>query len=406
MTQTNAQNPQWQAETQAVRRALPRSQYNEHSEALYLTSSFVQPDAEICAHNFANPKDGYTYSRTANPTVASFENRLAALENAETCIATASGMSAILMLCMGYLKSGDHIVCSQSMFGSTISLIGTHMARFGVETSFVPLTDTAAWQAAIQPNTKLLFLETPSNPLIELCDISKLAAIAHQADALLAVDNCFASPILQRPLDLGADVIIHSGTKLLDGQGRVMAGALCCSQELADTYFSPFIRTAGMVLSPFNAWVVLKGLETLAIRVHAQTATALKLAQWLQQHPQVAHVNYPGLPDHPQHQLAMQQQNGSGGLVLSFTVRTNTPDNARQRAFHVVDHTQLCSITSNLGDVKTTLSHPATTSHGRLSEDQRQAAGITQNLLRISVGLEHIDDLKADLLRGLDTLPA
>lgn len=405
MTQTNQTQGTWQPATQAVRSAVERSQYNEHCEALYLTSSFVQPDAETCAHNFANPNDSYTYTRTANPTVASFETRLAALENAQTCIATATGMSAILLMCMGTLKTGDHVLCSQSMFGSTISLIGTHLARFGIEASFVPLADINAWQAALRPNTKLLFVETPSNPLLELCDMQQLAQLAHQHNALFAVDNCFASPILQRPLELGADIVIHSGTKLLDGQGRVMAGALCCSQALADEHFLPIVRTAGMVLSPFNAWVVLKGLETLSIRVHAQNASALQLAQWLQQHPQVAQVHHPSLPSHPQHQLAMQQQNGMGGSVLSFTVRSDNPDHARQRAFHVIDQTQLCSITANLGDVKTTLSHPASTSHGRLTEEQRQAAGITQNLLRVSVGLEHINDLQTDLQRGLDSLP-
>lgn len=408
---SNAPRPQqatanhaWHPETLAIRQALPRSQYGEHAEALYLTSSFVQPDSETAAHNFANPADGYTYTRTANPTVASFEQRLAALEGAEAAAATASGMSAILLLGLGLLKSGDHVICSRSMFGSTIRLLGTDFARFGVETSFVPQTDLAAWRAALRPNTRLLFAETPTNPLTDLCDIAALADMAHGAGALLAVDNCFATPVLQRPLQLGADIVIHSGTKFLDGQGRVMAGALCASRQLIDEVFNPVLRAAGMVLSPFNAWIALKGLETLHLRVKAQCAQALELARWLEQQPQVERVFYPGLASHPQHDLAMRQMNGMGGAVLSFTVKSPDAQQARARAFHVIDQSQLCSITSNLGDVKTTITHPASTSHGRLSEEQRQSAGITQNLIRIAVGLEHIEDLKADLARGLSTL--
>ena len=397
-------DPNWHPETLAVRQALPRSQYNEHSEALYLTSSFVQPDADTSAHNFANPADGYTYTRTGNPTVSSFEQRLAALEGAETCVATATGMSAILLLCLGLLKAGDHVVCSQSMFGSTIRLIGTDMARFGVECTFVPQTDAAAWQAAVRPNTRLLFAETPTNPLTDLCDIAALATIAHTAGALLAVDNCFATPVLQRPLALGADVVVHSGTKFLDGQGRVMAGALCCSQKMANEVLLPVLRAAGMVLSPFNAWVVLKGLETLHLRVKAQSTNALQVARWLEQQPQVERVYYPGLPSHAQHALAMRQQGGLGGSVVSFTVRASSAEQGRKNAFHVIDQTRLCSITANLGDVKTTITHPASTSHGRLSEEQRQAAGVVQGLIRVAVGLEHADDLCADLARGLGTL--
>ena len=394
----------WHVDTLAVRQALPRSQYGEHSEALYLSSSFVQPDSETSAHNFAHPADGYTYTRTGNPTVTSFEQRLAALEGAEAVIATASGMSAVLLMAMGLLKTGDHVICSQSMFGSTIKLMGTDMARFGIETTFVPQTDAEAWRAAVRPNTRLLFAETPTNPLTDLCDISALAGIAHAAGALLAVDNCFATPVLQRPLSLGADIVIHSGTKFLDGQGRVMAGAICASRKLVDECFNPIIRAAGMVLSPFNAWVVLKGLETLSLRVKAQCAQALALAQWLEQQPQVDRVFYPGLASHPQHELAMRQQNGLGGAVLSFTVKAESPELGRARAFHVIDSTQLCSITANLGDVKTTITHPASTSHGRLSEEQRQSAGVVQGLIRVAVGLEHLDDLKADLMRGLSTL--
>ena len=397
-------HPDWRPDTHAVRTAQPRSQYGEHSEALYLTSSFVQPDAETCAHNFANPADGYTYTRTGNPTVSSFEQRLAALEGAEAAVATASGMSAILLLCMGLLKAGDHIVCSRSMFGSTIRLLGMDMARFGIEATFVPQTDLAAWRAAIRPNTKLLFAETPTNPLTDLCDIAALAELAHATGALLAVDNCFATPVLQRPLALGADIVVHSGTKFLDGQGRVMGGALCASRKLVDESFNPVVRTAGMVLSPFNAWVLLKGLETLALRVKAQSASALQLAQWLEQQPQVERVFYPGLPSHPQHALAMRQMGGMGGSVVSFAVRSADAQQGRARAFALIDHTQLCSITSNLGDVKTTITHPASTSHGRLTEDQRQAAGIGQGLIRVAVGLEHMDDIQADLARGLETL--
>ena len=397
-------HPDWRPDTHAVRTAQPRSQYGEHSEALYLTSSFVQPDAETCAHNFANPADGYTYTRTGNPTVSSFEQRLAALEGAEAAVATTSGMSAILLLCMGLLKAGDHIVCSRSMFGSTIRLLGMDMARFGIEATFVPQTDLAAWRAAIRPNTKLLFAETPTNPLTDLCDIAALAELAHATGALLAVDNCFATPVLQRPLALGADIVVHSGTKFLDGQGRVMGGALCASRKLVDESFNPVVRTAGMVLSPFNAWVLLKGLETRVLRVKAQSASALQLAQWLEQQPLVERVFYPGLPSHPQHALAMRQMGGMGGSVVSFAVRSADAQQGRARAFALIDHTQLCSITSNLGDVKTTITHPASTSHGRLTEDQRQAAGIGQGLIRVAVGLEHMDDIQADLARGLETL--
>ena len=391
-------------DTLAVRQALPRSVYGEHSEALYLTSSFVQPDAETAARRFAGEEDGYTYTRTSNPTVTSFEQRLAAMEGTESAIGTSSGMSAILLMCLGLLKAGDHVVCSQSMFGSTIKLIGGELARFGVESSFVPQTDSSAWKAALRPNTRLLFAETPTNPLTDLCDIAELAAIAHGADVLLAVDNCFASPALQRPAILGADLVIHSGTKFLDGQGRVMAGAVCGPRSIIDDKLAPLIRSAGVNLSPFNAWVVLKGLETLRIRMEAQSANALALAQWLEAQPQVARVYYPGLASHPQHALAMRQQSGVGGAVLSFDVRANGPQEGRARAFHVIDSTRVCSITANLGDTKTTITHPASTSHGRLTEAQRQAAGIGQGLIRVAVGLEHIEDIKNDLARGLNTL--
>ena len=391
-------------DTLAVRAGIERSQYGENSEALYLTSGFVQPDAETSARRFAGTEDGFTYARTSNPTVVGFERRLAALEGTEAAIAASSGMGAILMMGMGLLRTGDHVVCSQSVFGSTLNLFGKEFAKFGIETTFVSQTDIVQWGAAMRPTTKLLFAETPTNPLGEVCDIRALADLAHESGALLAVDNCFCSPALQLPAALGADLIIHSGTKYLDGQGRVMAGAICGPSKLIVDVFGPIVRTAGMVLAPFNAWVVLKGLETLRIRMQAQSATALHLAQWLETHPAVARVYYPGLASHPQHELAMRQQSGLGGAVLSFDVHGRDPAAARVNAFQVIDSTQVVSIATNLGDTKTIITHPGTTSHGRLSEAQRQAAGIGQGLIRLAVGLEYIDDLKADLARGLDSL--
>ncbi len=391
-------------DTLAVRAGIAASQYGENSEALYLTSSFVQPDAETARKRFANEEDGYTYTRVGNPTVSGMEQRLAALEGTEAAMATSSGMSAILLLGMGLLRAGDHVVCSQSVFGSTLRLFAVEFAKFGVETTFVSQTDVAQWHAALKPNTKLLFAETPTNPLTDICDIAALAEVAHNGGALLAVDNCFCTPALQRPVEFGADFVIHSGTKYLDGQGRVVAGAICCSQKYVNDVFWPINRTAGMVLSPFNAWVVTKGMETLAIRMRAQCDGALALAQWLQDQPNVAHVYYPGLASHPQHTLAMRQQSGLGGAVVSFDVRASDAEQGRRRAFHVIDSTLVCSVTTNLGDTKTTIAHPATTSHGRLSEIQRQAAGIGQGLIRIAVGLEHLDDIKADLTRGLQQL--
>ena len=388
-------------DTLAVRAGVDASQYGENSEALYLTSSFTQPDSETAARRFSGEEEGYIYSRFTNPTVAAMENRLAALEGTEACVGTSSGMSAVLLMCMGLLKAGDHVVCSQSMFGSTLKLIGSEFAKFGVTSSFVSQTDVQAWKAAIRPTTRLLFAETPTNPLTDVCDIAALAEIAHESGALLAVDNCFCSPALQKPHSLGADLIVHSGTKYLDGQGRVVAGALCASKELVKNTFVPVMRSAGMSLSPFNAWVVLKGMETLGIRMKAQSQQALELAQWLQDHPKVSRVHYPGLSSHPQHELAMRQQSGLGGAVLSFDVKG--PE-LRANAFKVIDSTQLMSVTANLGDVKTIITHPASTSHGRLTEAQRQAAGIGQGLVRIAVGLEHLDDLKADLSLGLDSI--
>lgn len=391
-------------DTLAVRVALERSQHGENSEALYLSSGFVQPDAETSARRFAGTEDGYTYGRTSNPTVTSFERRLAAMEGTEAAIGASTGMGAILMMCMGLLKAGDHVVCSRSMFGSTIALIGREFAKFGVETTFVSQTDVAEWKSALRPATKLLFAETPTNPLTEVCDIAALADLAHGAGALLAVDNCFCSPALQRPVDFGADLIIHSGTKYLDGQGRVMAGAICGPSRLVVDVFGPIVRTAGMTLAPFNAWVVLKGLETLSIRMQAQSANALALARWLETQPAVARVYYPGLASHPQHALAMRQQSGLGGAVLSLDVRGDTAEALRANAFHVINSTQVLSIATNLGDTKTIVSHSATTSHGRLTEEQRQAAGIGQGLVRVAVGLDHIEDIKADLLRGLGSI--
>lgn len=398
--------PDVRLDTLAVREGLPHSPWGENSEALFLTSSFVHPDAATAAARFANEEEAFVYTRFTNPTVMMMERRLAAMEGTEACIATSSGMAAILLLVMGLLKAGDHVVCSRSVFGSTIKLLAGEFGKFGVETSFVSQTDVGEWQRAIKPNTRLLFAETPSNPLTEVCDIKALADIAHNAGALLAVDNCFCSPALQQPVKLGADLIIHSGTKYLDGQGRVIAGAICGPEALVNDKFVPVMRSAGMSLSPFNAWVVLKGLETLSIRMQAQSARALQLAQWLEAHPAVERVFHPSLPSHPQHELAMRQQS-AGGAVVSFIARGQEKGGAalaRQNAFAVIDATRICSITANLGDTKTTITHPASTSHGRLTEEQRLAAGITQGMIRVAVGLEDVEDLKADLARGLDTL--
>ena len=397
--------PGLRPETLAVRTAIERSQYGENSEALYLTTGFVQPDAATSAERFASG-EGYTYARTSNPTVTAFERRLAALEGTEAAIGASSGMGSILMMIMGLLKAGDHVVLSRSMFGSTLNLFAKEFGKFGVETTFVSQTNVDEWRAAMRPNTRLLFAETPTNPLTEVCDIAALAQIAHDAGALLAVDNAFATPLLQRPVEMGADIVMHSGTKYLDGQGRVMAGALCASRQLVTEKFAPVVRTAGMVLSPFNAWVVLKGMETLGVRVKAHCDNTLAIARWLETQPQVARVYYPGLPSHPQHELAMRQQNGLGGGVLSLELAGDTPEAARAKAFHLIDSCRVLSIATNLGDTKTIISHPATTSHGRLTEAQRQAAGISQGVVRLAVGLEHHEDIQDDLLRGLSTLSA
>ncbi len=395
--------PGLRPETLAVRTAMAPSQHGENSEGLFLTSTYVQPSAEVSARRFAQMED-FTYSRTSNPTVRSFEMRLAAMEGAEAAIATSTGMSAILLIIMGLLRSGDHVICSRSVFGSTISLFAKEFGKFGVETSFVSQTDPAEWRAALRPSTKLLFAETPTNPLTEVCDIAALAELAHGAGARLVVDNTFCTPALQQPLALGADLVLHAGTKYLDGQGRVMAGSVCGSKQLVNEAFAPVVRAAGMTLAPFNAWVVLKGLETLSLRMKAQSAATLLVAQWLQRQPAVANVYYPGLPEHPQHALAMRQQSGLGGAVLSFDLRADTPEQARAAAFCVIDSTRVVSIATNLGDTKTIITHPSTTSHGRLTEAQRQAAGIGQGLVRLAVGLEHVDDITDDLQRGLSQL--
>ena len=397
--------PDARLDTLAVREGLPPSQWGENSEALFITSSFVHPDAATAAARFANEEEAFVYSRFTNPTVTMMERRLAALEGSEACIGTASGMGAITMIVLGLLKAGDHVICSHSVFGSTIRLLDD-FAKFGVQSTFVSQTDVTQWRDALRPNTKLLFAESPTNPLTEVCDIAALAKIAHGAGAWLAVDNCFCSPALQQPIKLGADIVMHSGTKYLDGQGRVIAGALCCSQALIDEKFMPLQRTCGFTLSPFNAWVVLKGMETLSIRMREQSARSLELARWLEQHPAVERVFHPGLPSHPQHELAMRQQGGVGGPVACFVVRGSDADRARANAFAVVDATRVCSITANLGDTKTAITHPASTTHGRLTEAQRLAAGITQGAIRIAVGLEDLDDLKADLARGLDAIAA
>ncbi len=391
-------------DTLAIRAGMEPSQYGENSEALYLTSGFLQPDARTSAHRFANPQEGYTYGRTSNPTVTAFEHRLAAMEGTEAAIATSTGMAAILLLGMGLLKTGDHVICSRSVFGSTLNLFAKEFGKFGVQSTFVSQVDLQEWKAAVRPNTRLLFAETPTNPLTDVCDIRALAQIAHAAGALLAVDNCFCSPSLQRPTELGADLVIHSGTKYLDGQGRVMAGAICGPKELVADVFAPIVRTAGMTLAPFNAWVVLKGLETLSLRMQAHCANALAVARFLEGHPAVTRVYYPGLASHGQHDLAMRQQAGLGGPIVSFDVRGSDPDSLRRNAFQVIDSVEVLSIATNLGDTKSIISHSATTSHGRLTEEQRQAAGIGQGLVRLAVGLEHVEDIKADLSRGLSQL--
>ena len=382
-------------ETQAIRTGHKRTHEDEHSIPIFATSSYVFKSAEEAALRFTGKKPGNIYSRFTNPTVNAFQERLALMEKGERCLAFASGMAAIMAVGMGLLKSGDHVVCSRGVFGNTVLVFQNYFAKFGVETDFVDLIDTAAWESAIKPNTRFLFLETPSNPLIEIADISALADIAHAHNCLLIVDNCFCTPILQKPFELGADIVIHSATKYLDGQGRCVGGAVIASDEIIETAIYPYLRTGGSTMSPFNAWVFLSGLETLAIRMKAHCDNAFELAKWLEQQPGIAKVHYPGLQSHAQHELAKRQQSQFGGIV-SFEL-----SGGKEQAWKLIDATEMISITANLGDVKSTITHPATTTHGRLTPEARAAAGIKDGLVRVSVGLEHINDIKNDLLKGL-----
>jgi len=382
-------------DTLAIRAGQSRTAEGEHSEPIFTTSSYVFATAAEAAARFSGEQAGNIYSRFTNPTVKTFEHRLAALEGAESCVATASGMSAILSTCLSLLKSGDHIVSSRSIFGSTTMLFTNYLAGLGIETSFVELENMEAWTTAIRPETRLMFLETPSNPLTKLADIRQLAELAHQNDILLAVDNCFCTPALQQPIKHGADIVIHSATKFLDGQGRCVGGAVLGSKDVVGEQVFGFLRTAGPAMSPFNAWVFLKGLETLSLRMKAHSINALALAQWLEEQAEVKRVYFPGLESHPQHQLAKKQQTGFGGL-LSFELR-----GGKEAGWKLIDATRLISITANLGDTKSTITHPGTTTHNRLTDEQRAQAGIADGLIRIAVGLEDIEDLKADLARGM-----
>ena len=385
-------------DTLAIRAGIHRTPEGEHSEPIFPTSSFVFESAAQAAARFSGEEPGNIYARFTNPTVRVFEERLAALEGGASCVATSSGMAAILATCMALLKAGDHIVCSRSVFGTTRVLLQNYLARFGVGVDFVALTDLEGWARAIRPETRLLFLETPSNPLTDMADIAELARLAHDHDALLVVDNCFCTPALQRPLALGADIVIHSATKYLDGQGRCVGGAVVGDAETVGKEVFGFLRTAGPSMSPFNAWVFLKGLETLSLRMQAHSDHALALAHWLEAHPAVTRVYHPWLESHPQHELARRQMKAGGGIV-AFEVR-----GGKDAAWRVVDSTEMLSITANLGDAKTTITHPATTTHGRLTPEERAEAGIGDGLLRVSVGLESVADIQADLARGLDAL--
>jgi O-succinylhomoserine sulfhydrylase len=387
-------------QTRAVRAGTLRTGFNEHSEALFLTSSFVFESAQQAARRFAGQEEGYVYSRFSNPTVRMFEQRLAALEGAEDCLATASGMSAILTLCLAHLKSGDHVLCGANVFGATVQLFSNLLARFGIETSYVQGSDPNAWRAQARPRTRLLFCETPSNPLMEVTDLEAFAAVGRELGALTVVDNCFCTPVLQQPLQYGVDLVMHTATKYLDGQGRVLGGALVGRRDFVHETLLPVLRTSGPSLSPFNAWVLLKGLETLPLRIKTQSASALQLARWLQSHPAVARVLYTGLESHPHHALARRQQSGFGAVV-AFELKADEAQ-ARQRAWRLIDSVRLLSITANLGDTRSTITHPATTTHGRLTPEMRQRAGITESLVRIAVGLEDVDDLQRDLQQALD----
>jgi O-succinylhomoserine sulfhydrylase len=382
-------------ETQAIRAGHRRTHEGEHSMPIFATSSYVFKSAEEASLRFTGQLPGNVYSRFSNPTVTAFQERLALMEKGERCLGFASGMAAIMAVGMGLLKAGDHVVCSRGVFGNTVLLFQNYFGKFGVSTDFVDLADPAAWEAAIKPNTRFLFLETPSNPLTEIADIAQLAAIAHRHDSLLVVDNCFCTPALQKPFELGADIIVHSATKYLDGQGRCIGGAVIACNDIIEKYIYPYLRTGGATMSPFNAWVFLSGLETLAVRMKAHCDNALAIAQWLEQQPGVAKVYYPGLASHPQHELAKRQQTHFGAIV-SFELI-----GGKEHAWKLIDATEMVSITANLGDVKTTITHPATTTHGRLSPEARSAAGIKDGLVRISVGLENIEDIKKDLSKGL-----
>lgn len=384
----------WHPETLGVRAGSAHTEFGENSEAMFLTSSFVFNSAAQAAARFGGQEPGNIYSRFTNPTVSMFQDKLAALEGAEFCVATSSGMSAILACVMGLCSAGDHVVASRSVFGTTVQLFGNILKRWGLDVTFVSLTDEAEWAAAVKPNTRLFFVETPSNPLTEVCDIAALAALAHRSGAQLVVDNCFCSPALQKPLDLGADIVVHSATKYIDGQGRCLGGAVLGKKDVMEPVYG-FLRTAGPTMSAFNAWVFLKGLETLSLRMEAHSRNALALAQWLESQPQVARVYYPGLTSHPQHALAMRQQKTGGGIV-SFDLK-----GGQDAAWRLIDSTKLLSITANLGDAKSTITHPATTTHSRVTPEARAAAGIGDGLVRIAVGLEHVDDIKADLVGGL-----
>lgn len=384
----------YEVETQAIRAGQHRTHEDEHSLPIFATSSYVFKNAEEAALRFTGQKSGNIYSRFTNPTVNAFQERLAYLEGGERCLAFASGMAAIMAVGMGLLKAGDHVVCSRGVFGNTVLLFQNYFGKFGVETNFVDLVDVKAWEAAIKPNTRFLFLETPSNPLIEIADIELLATIAHKHGCLLIVDNCFCTPVLQKPFQLGADIVIHSATKYIDGQGRCVGGAVVASNELIEKAIYPYLRTGGATMSPFNAWVFLSGLETLAVRMKAHCENAFELAKWLVQRSDVTKVHYPGLSGHPQHELASRQQSHFGGIV-SFELA-----GGKEAAWRLIDATEMISITANLGDVKTTITHPATTTHGRLTPEVREQAGIKDGLVRISVGLENLDDIKRDLARG------
>ncbi|ENU59300.1 O-acetylhomoserine sulfhydrylase [Acinetobacter guillouiae MSP4-18] len=388
---------EYQLDTLAIRTGHTRSFEGEHSEPIFLTSSFVYENAAEAAAKFSGAEPGNIYSRFTNPTIAMFETRLAALEGGERAVATSSGMAAIMAVAMSFLKAGDHVICSRAVFGSTVSLFEKYVAKFNVAVTFVDLTDLTAWQDAVRPETRLLFVESPSNPLAEVADIQALSDLAHANDALLAIDNSFCTPILQRPLQFGADLVIYSATKYLDGQGRALGGAVVGNHKLLEEVFG-YVRTTGPSMSPFNAWVFLKGLETLRLRMKAHSESAQKIAEWLVAHPKVEKVYFAGLTDHVGHELAAKQQTGFGGIV-SFEVKGE-----REGAWKVIDHTQFISITGNLGDAKSTITHPATTTHGKLSPEAKAAAGIREGLIRLSVGLEDVDDIIRDLSHGLDLI--